>query len=272
MKQLGIDKWKGEEPLWRHLEVIDRQHYDINDVIDPDKLKKEINNLIMEKGELANHLQKAQTQMQDKVLLYLEKEKMMQADMEKCRLQLKQSVKRAEELSKLQDLKGFPDRNKYDTGFSKKQYDQQGVKYSDSVSIFSTDDNQSVNEDESTTNNMLDIYIGDVDFEPTDIGIMTSNRINDPESLSHLNTFCTIDFYNHETQHSNIAVGIKTQYKFQVCFKVTVDEFFVQFLNTGQIKIEIYAAVQTEPLKIGQALIPLNQLIKMNMDKENMRD
>jgi len=45
--------------LWRHLEVIDRQHYDINDVVDPDKLKKEINNLIMEKGELANHLQKA---------------------------------------------------------------------------------------------------------------------------------------------------------------------------------------------------------------------
>ena len=63
MKQLGIDKWKGEEPVWRHLEVIDRQHRDINEVMDPEKLKKEINNLIMEKGELAAHLQKAQTQL-----------------------------------------------------------------------------------------------------------------------------------------------------------------------------------------------------------------
>ena len=46
---------------------------------------------------------------------------------------------------------------------------------------------------------MLDIYIGDVDFEPTDIAVMTDNRISDLESLSHINTFCTIDFYNHET-------------------------------------------------------------------------
>lgn len=42
---------------------------------------------------------------------------MMLADMEKLRLQLNQSVKRAEELSKLQDLKGFP---KYDNKFGMK--------------------------------------------------------------------------------------------------------------------------------------------------------
>jgi len=77
-------------------------------------------------------------------------------------------------------------------------YDMQGVKYSDSVSVFSVDD--SILEDFSTGTNVLDLYLGtiavDERFLPRGLGI------------GKLATFATVDFYNHDTQHSNIAEGM----------------------------------------------------------------
>ena len=40
---------------------------------------------------------------------------------------------------------------------------------------------------------------------------------------SNMLTFITADFYNHDTQHTNIVEGIIPNYNFQMSFKVSVD-------------------------------------------------
>lgn len=55
LKVLGNLKWTGEDPVWRKIEFIDRTYMDSDD---PSKLRKEIEHLKLEKGELAAHLVK----------------------------------------------------------------------------------------------------------------------------------------------------------------------------------------------------------------------
>lgn len=61
MKALGVVKWKGEDPVWRNLTSIDRKkrkegQQKSNAPLQ--YLETEIEHLILEKGELAAHLEK----------------------------------------------------------------------------------------------------------------------------------------------------------------------------------------------------------------------
>lgn len=61
MKALGVVKWKGEEPVWRNLTSIDRKKRAAGLGKATDRLaylETEIEHLILEKGELAAHLEK----------------------------------------------------------------------------------------------------------------------------------------------------------------------------------------------------------------------
>ena len=66
LRALGVVKWKGESPIWQHLQVIDRKHHDYKNIDNMEALKKEIENLILEKGDLALHLQRTQHLLQQK--------------------------------------------------------------------------------------------------------------------------------------------------------------------------------------------------------------
>ena len=55
LKVLGNLKWTGEDPAWRKIEFIDRTFIDSED---PHLLRKEIEHLKLEKGELAAHLER----------------------------------------------------------------------------------------------------------------------------------------------------------------------------------------------------------------------
>jgi len=46
-----------------------------------------------------------------------------------------------------------------------------------------------------------------------------------------------------------------------------VDEHFIYHLKTGKIKVEVYAVVGSEPLKIGEGYIPLSALLIKNQEE-----
>lgn len=56
-------------------------------------------------------------------------------------------------------------------------------------------------------------------------------------------TFATVDFYNHDTEHTPIAEGAETMYKFQISYKVIVDEYLVNYFKTNSVKIEVYSSL-----------------------------
>ena len=69
---LGNLKWSGEEPAWKKIEFIDRTYLSTDD---PFVLRKEIERLKLEKGELASHLEKAQTLLKTRLDIEEEKDK-----------------------------------------------------------------------------------------------------------------------------------------------------------------------------------------------------
>ena len=108
IKALGVMKWKGEDPAWMKVDFIDRADFDKND---PMALRKEIEHLRLEKGELAAHLEKTQTLLKTHMDIESERERIHNMEKEKIELQLKAALARADELAKLADLRGHSKRD-----------------------------------------------------------------------------------------------------------------------------------------------------------------
>jgi protein fantom len=83
LKVLGNLKWTGEDPAWRKIEFIDRTYLESDD---PHVLKKEIEHLKLEKGELAAHLEKTQTLLKTRGDIEQDREKMLREELNKVTL------------------------------------------------------------------------------------------------------------------------------------------------------------------------------------------
>lgn len=138
--------------------------------------------------------------------------------------------------------------------------EKNGIKYSDNVNEFSMDEQDEM-ETTQGSGNYLDLWIGNNTIIDTNIKQLTGGQVKEPNKIL---TFVTIDFYNHETQHTSIAEGLTTNYNFQIAFKVACDEFFISYLETGFLKFDVYAAAGAVPILLGQVNIPLRNLVLLN--------
>ena len=77
-----------------------------------------------------------------------------------------------------------------------------------------------------------------------------------------MQTFITVDFYNHETRHSDLSEGFAHHYSTQFSFKNAVDDFFVQYLEKNYVTVEFYLSRAQNALKIGKAKFPLSKVIE----------
>ena len=68
---------------------------------------------------------------------------------------------------------------------------------------------------------------------------LTQNNMNVADGTSFL-TLCTVDFYNHNSETSQMAQGTRPNYATQFSFKNRVDDFYINYLNKNTIKIDIY--------------------------------
>lgn len=105
--------------------------------------------------------------------------------------------------------------------------------------------------------NYIDLYLGNVELIETDVRIKLDNSIQNLESII---TFATVDFFDHDTQNTIIAEGLKTKYNFQVGYKVQLDQFLIDYIRTNCIKIEVFCGNGEEPMKLGVGEIPLLDL------------
>lgn len=50
-------------------------------------------------------------------------------------------------------------------------------------------------------------------------------------------SFVTIDFYNHDTQHSNFLEGNNKKFENNYSFKVEVNSYFIKFMSKNSVSI-----------------------------------
>jgi hypothetical protein len=80
-----------------------------------------------------------------------------------------------------------------------------------------------------------------------------------------IKTFVTLDFFNHDTQKTNIITGYDPEFKTLFSFKNNVDDFYLKHLYKDSILAEIFTIKGSRTRsteKIGEARLPLAILLK----------
>lgn len=76
--------------------------------------------------------------------------------------------------------------------------------------------------------------------------------------------FSTLDFFDHDTQTTPVADGTSAFFNFQCSYKVSTKDAFLHYLETGFLKIELYAAQHSEAILLGSVDVSLAYLFKHN--------
>ena len=75
-------------------------------------------------------------------------------------------------------------------------------------------------------------------------------------------TLCTLDFYNHRTETTQMGEGLRPNYQTQFSFKNKVDDFYVSFLQRQPLKLDIYISRNNSAVHMGHAEVLLRSLIE----------
>lgn len=94
--------------------------------------------------------------------------------------------------------------------------------------------------------NCLDIYLDQIKY---------------PESETQEQgiRFLTLDFYNHDSQYSHMISS--SQIHLQVGFKVNVDDFLLEYMETQGVKVELFECSNASSTLLATGTIPLHPLL-----------
>lgn len=85
--------------------------------------------------------------------------------------------------------------------------------------------------------NKMDLIVNVANFDKQRLSQILGNK----ELLaSAVQTFITVDFYNHDTRHSDLTEGFEPNYSTQFSFKNNVDDFYIRYLEKNHIVVEIF--------------------------------
>ncbi|QDZ23034.1 hypothetical protein A3770_09p55520 [Chloropicon primus] len=74
-------------------------------------------------------------------------------------------------------------------------------------------------------------------------------------------TFLVVDFYEHEPQTSDVVQGLKPRLDTSFQFVVAVDNFFISYMNSRNVVVEVNRVSGLDYQVVGAAEIPLRQML-----------
>ena len=85
-----------------------------------------------------------------------------------------------------------------------------------------------------------------------------------------MRTFLSIDFYNHDSKHTDQSEGFEPIYNTLFSFKNTVDDFYLKHLEKSYVLVDVFGIPPLSAddkrangaVKIGSAKLPLVKLIE----------
>ena len=256
--------YHGSEPLWSMVDYISKDEENIAaeiDLNDPKSLLAEIERLKNSKREIAAELEKWQQMLKLQSNLEEEKLSMIREEAEQLKAQCKAYNAKIEDLAMQLDLKQkeiaelrkvLGGKGTY-AGLKEFKFDQT----MDSVSDFSE-----ITEEEKLgiQENVLDIAVDRAEFHGNTLVQMLGKTKLKEESF---NTFIAISFYDHDTQTTEICQGFSPNYATQFAFRNRFDDFYIEYLDTHTMRIEVYISKVDSPQLIGVADILLKDLVQL---------
>ena len=115
--------------------------------------------------------------------------------------------------------------------------------------------------------NRLDIRISTASFERVALMQLMGGREITP---AQVRTFLAVDFYNHDSKHTDQAESFEPIYNTLFSFKNTVDDFYLKHLEQSYVLVDVFGVPPPNienkrangAIKIGSAKLPLIKLIE----------
>ena len=252
LQKLGVESIEEQEgPGWYNLKLIPR-----SETRNKETMVEDIQKLILENGELASQLEKCNS------LMTIHKE--MEADRVKAHLLevkiLDTKIKKAR--SKLEQMQMIIDQ-KMEDGYGE-EFNMENVEYDDTDSVFSVSDlGDRISADD--TSNIFDLAITSAEFERTQIKDAFKQSGADMNyEYDSLKVIFLVDFFNFDTQTSQVFSGFLFNCQFQATYNLKMDKNFMRYCLSNGFRIEVIGVSNQQRCKLGECRVNLAELLKRN--------
>lgn len=259
MDQLTYD---GDEPLWAKIDFLEQMGVGFAyDKKDPKSVERVMELMKQDKRELAAALEKAQQLLKLQYDIEKENKEYYKAETDELHAKIKELTLRLEESRKLAEQRLEEITIMKKTGYAPKG-DKVGIEYDrmDADSEFSM---ATLETDLKHEENILDLALDKAEYYPNSLHqVVESDVISEKGFL----TFFTVEFYDHDVKATDVTNGLEPGYSTLFSFKNKVDDYYIQFLQSNRVKLELFLNKSQKVKKIGFANITLRELIERDYD------
>jgi len=124
----------------------------------------------------------------------------------------------------------------------------------------------SLGRDEGDDNiSIASLAVSASDFGPgenlIEVWVMSA-ELNEQKVEPSATTFVMMDFYDYETQNSPLLSGLKPQYNFAATYRVNVDHFFLRYMASESLTLELNRTKHGDFEMLGQCIISMRPLLQ----------
>ena len=269
MGQINHD---GDEPLWAKIDFLEQMGVDIDgDPSDPKAIARRMELMRHDKRELAASLEKAQQLLKLQYDIERENKEYYKTEADELNTRIKELTMRLEESRKIADqrfdeineLKSITSkiRSQYKSGYDPKdEKETKDYPRIDADTDFSLVTGET---DLKPDENMLDLALDKAEYYSHSLNqVVESDVISDKGFLS----FATVEFYDHDCKATVLTNGLEPEYLTLFSFKNKIDDYYIQYLQTNRIKVEVFLSKAQKVKKIGFANITLREIVERDYD------
>jgi len=251
---LGIAKLKTEESLDGRLTFLNST---VLAPPDPPSQLRAIEQLKLEKAQLAAELEKFQSLLTLREQMEKEKVALVQTEAEYAKAETKGLQLRVEELSRLADYRatrlGQVEARGRPSVYEESEARQVPRPAMDSD--FVSDEASELGPGE----NALELLVIGAEFYESALSQLLGGLTRiEPGIL----TLLTIDFYNHETQSTGLSDGLKPGYNTLIAFRATMDEFFIRHIEKEAMSLEAHINTGKAHTTFAKGKVVLSELLQ----------
>ncbi|KXS14217.1 hypothetical protein M427DRAFT_351721 [Gonapodya prolifera JEL478] len=115
--------------------------------------------------------------------------------------------------------------------------------------------------DLSAGQNLIELGIGSAALNVDCFNYLRSLSAETPEEAPNVVTFVAFDFFDFGTQVSPIGMGLKTVFAQTFQFRVAIDDFFLHYIQSKAVCVQIYRSIGTESFVIATCNVTLKDLL-----------
>ena len=259
MDQLSYD---GDEPIWAKMDFLEQMGADpTSDKNDPHSTLRRIELMKQDKRDLAAALEKCQQILELQYDIEKDNKTFYETEAAERNTKIRELSLKLDETRKLADQRLEEITIMKRTGFVPRgEVDTQEADRLDADSEFSL---ATLETDLKHEENILDLALDKAEYYHNSLlQVVESDVVTDKGFLS----FFTVEFYDHDTKATDVTTGLQPAYSTLFSFKNKVDDYFIQYLQSHRVKLELFLNKSQRVKKIGFANIVLRELIERDYD------